>query len=322
MAIKSVILRALAMLLSAVMLLTVAGNSNTKEYDVKEPDSCLLNFSILSDVHIEGNNNTRYKVFAQSLQNVKKNKSGNDAVVFLGDNTMNGNNTEHMLFCGTVARVLGDQKSLVALGNHDIGNGEGDYAQLQSRWYDYTAAFFDKKLTTPYYYDVIDGYYFIVLGMESHDSNTMKMSDDQLAWLGFTLEDAARSGKPVFVFSHHPSSYASTLNRDSEYDLIDMLSEYSETHDLFYFCGHTHRTLSRSSFREWNGYPETYLPRETELTGEKDNQIYSGTGFGVEVEVYENEVLIRGRNFYTGQWAESGGDALEASYALKNPVAE
>ena len=43
-------------------------------HDVKSPDDCLLNFAVLSDSHIEGNNYTRYKVFAQSLKDAKKNQ--------------------------------------------------------------------------------------------------------------------------------------------------------------------------------------------------------------------------------------------------------
>ena len=315
----SPILRVFATLLSLVMLLTVG--SGGKDHDVKDPEACQLNFAVLSDSHIEGNNTTRYKVFARCLKDVKRNQRGEDAVVFLGDNTMNGNNTENMLFHGTVSLLLKNQKVLPVLGNHDIGNGEGDYAQLQSRWYAYTEAFFDKKLTTPYYYDVIDGYYFIVLGTEEHSSNTMEMSDDQLEWLRFTLEDADRSGKPVFVFSHHPERASYRIDPEYAYTLTNILTAYAEDHDLFYFSGHTHRPLTRSSFSSYYNFPEISLPRVTELTGDKDNEVYSGTGYGVEVEVYENEVVVRGRNFYTGEWATQGDAPLEETYTLKNPVA-
>ena len=81
----SPILRILATLLSLVMLLT-AGAGGGKDHDVKDPATCRLNFAVLSDSHIEGNNIPRYNVFAGSLRDVKKNASGNDAVVFLGDN--------------------------------------------------------------------------------------------------------------------------------------------------------------------------------------------------------------------------------------------
>ena len=53
-----------------------------------------------------------------------------------------------------------------------------------------------------------------------------------------------------------------------------------------------------------------------------DNIITDKTGCGVEVEVYENEVVIRGRNFYTGEWATDGTGLIEKTYPLKNPVTD
>lgn len=313
------VIRILATVVSFFMLLGV-GFGGGREHDVKSPDDCALNFAVLSDAHIEGNNFTRYKVFAKCLRDVMKNRSGCDAVVFLGDNTMNGNRTENMLFHGTAAQVLKGQKVLPVLGNHDIGNGEGDYEELQSRWYTYTNAFFDKQLTTPYYCDVIDGYYFIVLGTEAHTSNTMTLSNAQLAWLREVLEEAARSGKPTFVFSHHPER-ASYLEDPSYPDtLTGLLTAFAQTNDLFYFSGHTHRTLTSSSVNCYYNFPEISLPCLTTLSGEKDNVITERTGCGVEVEVYQNEVVIRGRNFYTGEWAADGNGIIEIAFPLNSPA--
>ena len=320
MMIKALFLKILAAVVTVVMA-TAAGVSKTPAYDVRDPEACELNFSILSDSHIETNNFTRYKVFTHALQDTMKNKSGNDAVIFLGDNTMNCQFLENLLFHGAVRKYMKDQTVLPVMGNHDIGNGEGDYEKLQNRWYAYTEAFFGKKLTVPYYREVIDGYSFIVLGTEEHTSNSMTLTDGQLAWLRGTLEDAARSGKPVFVFSHHPERASYRANPAYEYSLTDILTAYAEDHDLFYFSGHTHRTLTRSSFNTYYNFPEISLPCLTTLTGEKDNVIKEDTGVGVEVEVYGDEVIVRGRNFYQGEWdADSAGEPLEIAYPLRNPV--
>ena len=142
--IKSFFLRAFALIVSVVMVLA-AGFATGESYDVRDPENCKLNFSILSDSHIEGNNFPRYKVFTHCLQDVRKNKSGNDAVIFLGDNTMNGQVLENTLFHGAAKMLLPGQTILPVVGNHDIGNGHGDYAKLQNRWYDYTRAFFGKE---------------------------------------------------------------------------------------------------------------------------------------------------------------------------------
>ena len=322
--IKSFFLRAFALIVSVVMVLA-AGFATGEGYDVRDPENCKLNFSILSDSHIEANNFARYKVYTHCLQDVRKNKSGNDAVIFLGDNTMNGQVLENTLFHGAAKMLLPGQTILPVVGNHDIGNGHGDYAKLQNRWYDYTRAFFGKDLTHPYYYEVIDGCYFIVLGMEEQLVYEMTVTDAQFAWLEDVLQKAAGSGKPVFVFSHYPADEAQDESGKETDRLVNLLAEYNKTHDLFYFCGHTHMPLYLFwSFHDSDGFPEIYLPRLTELSGDNDDEVFRNTGIGIEVEVYENEVLVRGRDFYRGQWRvddEETGELCEKTYPLKTPVA-
>ncbi len=320
--IKSLFLKFAAAIITLVMLIP-AGSGKTAEYDVSEPGSCKLNFTVLSDSHIEGNNFARYQVFVRALQNVKKNKSGNDAIIFLGDNTMNGQTIENLLFHGAASMLLGGENILPALGNHDIGNGEGDYKTLQNRWYDYTAAFFGRQLERPYYYEVVDGCFFIVLGMEAQEVYEMYISDEQFAWLEGVLEKAAQSGKPAFIFSHYPANDVVDATGEETSKLTDMLAQYNEEHDLVSFVGHTHMPLYLFwSFHDDDGYPEIYLPRLTELAGSGDNEIYKESGIGIEVEVYENEVYVRGRDFYNGEWRYDSADETmcEMTYNLKNPV--
>ena len=326
MMIRSVFLRLLSAVVALTMLMTV-GLPTGSEYDVKDPETCVTDFTVISDAHIEGNNYMRYKVFAKALQDVKKNKSGNAAVVFLGDNTMNGQHIENMLFHGTVNAVLKDENVLPVMGNHDIGNGEGDYAKLQNRWYDYTRAFFGRDLQHPYYYEVIDGFYYIVLGMESQEVHEMLVTEAQFAWLEGVLAQAAESGKPCFVFSHFPADYAIDERGEETTRLTDLLAAYNETHDLFSFVGHTHMPMHLFwSFHTYDGYPEIYLPRLTSLGGENDNEVLEDTGVGAVVEVYENEVVVRARDLYRGEWKidtwEDAPDLLcEVTYPLKNPAA-
>jgi hypothetical protein len=159
--------------------------------------------------------------------------------------------------------------------------------------------------------------------MEDHLVHEMKMTEAQFTWLEGVLKKAAASGKPAFVFSHFPSDYVIDDSGEETDRLIGMLAEYNRTNDLFYFCGHTHMPLFLFwSFHNFDGYPETYLPRLTDLSGD-DDEIFGRSGIGIEVEVYENEVTIRGRNFYTGEWlvddAETG-EMCEVTYPLKNPV--
>lgn len=316
MIVKSLFLRVISTLLASILLL-FAGSGATESYDVKDPENCKLNFSVLSDPHIEGNNFARFKVFANSLQNITRNASGNDAVLFLGDNTMNGQTIENIFFHGAVGILLKDQKVLPVMGNHDIGNGQGNYGTLQNRWYSFTEAFFGYSLDHPYYYEVIDGCYFIILGMDAQTVNYTIISEEQYSWLENVLALASESGKPAFVFSHYPAGYTYDENGNHTNRLVNMLAEYNKTNDLFYFCGHTHIDFSSWSFHTENGFVETYLPRLTELDGACDNVVTEVSGIGVEVELYENEVVIRSRNFFTGNWLYEGDTPCERTYELK-----
>lgn len=315
---KTAFLRVTAVLLTCVMLLGV-GVCDHALYDVYEPDACRLNFAVLSDVHIEGNNLPRYNVFARSLQDIRKHQSGHDAVVFLGDSTMNGQAFENLLFHGGVQGLLRGERVLPVMGNHDIGNGQGDYARLQRRWLDFTQAFFGRRLTSPYYAEVIDGYTFVVLGMQAQLVHEMYMSEAQYLWLEGVLADAAERGKPVFVFSHYPTDHAIDASGEETNRLTEMFAQYNRAHDIFCFVGHTHMPLYLFwSFQTDDGFPEIYLPRLTELTG-NDREPYRDTGIGVEVEVYDDELVVRGRDFYRGEWRYDTEDTLcEVRYPLRS----
>ena len=319
---KSILLRVCAAVITVTMLL-IGGLGKGEPYDVKDPDKCELNFAVLSDCHVEGNNLARYKVFTRVLQDVKRNRSGHDAVAFLGDSTMNGQHIENLLFHGAVHALLRGENVLPVIGNHDVGNGQGDYETLQNRWYDYTRAFFGRKLSVPYYYEVVDGYYFIFLAQEAQRVYEMPMSDAQFAFLADALDKAAASGKPAFVFEHFPTEDASDMDLQPTDRLMQMLAAYNREHDLFVFVGHTHMPMSLFwSFHTYDGDPETYLPCLTRLGGGEDHTVLDDTGVGLEVEVYENEVVLRARDFYRSEWyvddVEDGEVILcEKTYALK-----
>ena len=316
---KAFFLRAISLIVSVSMLALFAPiASKTEPYDLKDPGECLLHLTVFSDIHVESNNYPRYKVFANCLRDAMRNQSGSDAFLFLGDSTMNGQNIENMILHGTVNMLLKDQKVIPIPGNHDFGNGEGDFAKIRQRWYDYTEAFFGLELTKPYYCEILNGYYFIVLASEEQDINCMYMSEEQYAWLLDMLAEAAESGLPAFVLAHYPPGMSKPIDPASQYDLRRMLAEYNREHDVFYLCGHLHADPSDYTFHTWNAFPDTYLPSLTKLN--EDGEIYEGSGFGELMEVYPDRVVFRVRNFYYGEWAQFNGAPLEAVFYLKNPI--
>ena len=67
--------------------------------------------------------------------------------------------------------------------------------------------------------------------------------------------------------------------------------------NLLYIHGHIHDYLDENNFYTWNGVASINLPRSTEIVDYEP-------GDGIVVEVYENEVLIRIRNFAEHKWMD------------------
>lgn len=263
----------------------------TDSYEAKKPAELKTSFTVLSDIHIEGNNFQTFKEFSEILKEVH-NSEDNDTLVFLGDNTMNGQDIESIFFYGALKAAKPADNLVIVPGNHDFGNGTGDYEMYRDRFLKYTN-FAGADIDSPYFYKVIDGCYFIVLATESDTVNDMNISDAQLQWLKGVLDEAAKTDKPVFVFNHYPVNYI----QNGEYTkLSDVIDDYE---NVLYFCGHTHSPLAKSSISVVNGINQINIPKSTEhaIDGYE-------CGIGAVVEVYENEVLLRIRDFDDGKWVE------------------
>ena len=276
----------------ALLYLPFSINSAPVEsYEARNADELKTSFTVVSDIHIEGNNYQTFKEYTEILKEVHDSKD-NDTLVFLGDNTMNGQDIESIFFFGAL-RLTNPAKNLViAPGNHDYGNGTGDYENLYNRFNRY-ANLAGCYIDSNNYCKVIDGYYFVVLSTESDSVNGIDISDEQLEWLKGVLDEASKEDKPVFVFSHHPVNFI----EEGEYDrLSSVLDDYK---NVIFFCGHTHWELSDYTVSEVNGVQQVNLPKATEHATEGYE-----TGIGAVVEVYEDEVLLRFRDFDDGKWVK------------------
>ncbi|MBR2078568.1 MAG: metallophosphoesterase [Clostridia bacterium] len=281
----------IATVLTLIMLPVTFMMPPTDSYEAKDADNLITSFTVLSDIHIEGNNYPTFREFSEILKEVH-NAEDNDTLVFLGDNTMNCQDIESIFFYGALKAAKPADNLVIVPGNHDFGNGTGDYEMYRDRFLKY-ANFAGADIDSPYFYKVIDGCYFIVLSTESDTVNDMNISDAQLQWLKGVLDEAAKTDRPIFVFNHHPINYI----QNGEYTrLSDVIDDYD---NLLYFCGHTHAPLSSSSVSVVNGVQQINIPKSTEHATEGYE-----CGIGAVVEVYDGEVLLRIRDFDDGKWVE------------------
>ena len=200
-----------------------------------------------------------------------------------------------MLFSGAILKSKFNTPIIPVEGNHDVGNGEGDYDKLTKRFLFYANNAFDAEIEKPFYYKEIGGYYFIVISSEWYNGNNSHgFSDEQLIWLESLVKKASGEGKPVFVFGH----YTFWEVRSESDSLYNILTKYDH---VFYFHGHNHAHFDEFSLSYFAKTAIINLPKWDNIPGE-DSSLNSDTGAGVLVEVYDDKVVVRGRDFITDRW--------------------
>ena len=288
-----------ATILTLIMMIVPSSDgAKGVAYESENSQELILSFAAVSDTHVETNNPDSYSAFSQLLYGIKAGKD-HDVAVFLGDNVMNGQALENLFFYTAVSAVKPAKTTLVAAGNHDFGNGEGDYDSFRKNYINNNRFYLWNNLDKPYYFKVINGCYMIFLASEDLSVGDFVMSDEQFDWLESVLYQADADEATIFIFNHHPVNH---LRSDDSLALAELLCKYD---NLLYIHGHIHDYLDKNNFYERNGVICINLPRSTEI-------VEYEPGDGIVVEVYENEILVRGRDFISGEWLEN----LEFRYTI------
>jgi len=285
-------LKALSFLFSLTLL--VAPPPRKATIEPVDKDSLRLQFTVISDVHMQSLLYPQPRGFALALRDAGGAQMPQDALVLLGDNTNNALTVQYLALYGVLTHYNKARHTLVAMGNHDVSSSIYTTAQTTAMhkffYQNYTGAETDP--IRPWHWERINGYDLIVLGDELPEPYTgAVITQEQLDWLKERL-DAAQEGKPVFVFLHQP------LNHVGEWGAIgdpsDALQELFESHDnVFVFNGHMHDSLDEVNVTQVDGV--TYVNTPSLL-----QQLPRGVGW--QVEVYDGQVALRARNFICGEW--------------------
>ncbi len=280
-------------------------------YSTAESDASLA-FTVLSDVHIEGNNKDRFAGFGEGLADINSAKK-NDALIFLGDNTMNNQVVELGAFYELLKEHITLGNILMVTGNHELCPSDyntGDYESLRDRFFDYKNEYIKAQYDDSVYYSYeINGYKFIILGSESDAGIQEDISNAQFEWLEDELKTAQENENPVFIFNHYPlnNTWADVwpeghIGEDSD-RLYEMLKNCGN--NILYFSGHLHLGLYNDKREVVYDDNVTFInvPSFGSENTDGDADIQQ-TGMGLRVEVYENEILIRVRDFANHEWKD------------------
>lgn len=275
-------------------------------------ENAKLTFTVLSDVHLEGNNEDRFNLFGEGIRDINANKS-NDFIVFLGDNTMNGQVVELSAF-HSILDEYNTINTYMVTGNHDLCPSDynvGEYEDLRDRFFKYKNEYSKTQYDNSVYYSVNihDKYQLIVLGSESDAGVQEYLSDTQLIWLENELKSAEDNGKTVFLFNHYPlnNTWADVWNEghigeDSD-RVYKMLKNCGSK--VLYFSGHLHMGFYDDKREVIFDDNVTFVNvAGFGVDNDVGNADIQHNGTGLQVEVYENEILIRVRNFAKHEWMD------------------
>lgn len=289
-----------------------------------------ISFAVLSDVH--GDDTKLDNALKDLHNNVDPNYS---ALILNGDVVDQGMQDQYNDISTVLKNDAGimPKKVIKNIGNHEFFNyakGENtqDYSdQLLALNLNFTSQ------VHPYHDSWVNGYHFISLGTEKGYTSDMGnnsqayLSDTQLSWFKDKLTEKYRKGKPMFVFLHQPLSHTFITTFDDANDAIQqddalrsILSQYPE---VIFFTSHTHYYYNetdpaKKDFLEHlpgvnKGFamvdtssvhrPVNYEGQQPPYTGDKEQDVV-GASQGLFVDVYNDKVVMRGREFSDSTWID------------------
>ena len=301
--------RILKIIAAVLAVFIFSSSGEIASYEPLDSDNLKLNFTVISDGHIEGNNSQRHKNYGEAFCDMAVAEEISKALVMVGDNTMNGQGIEEAMLYGLMNKYNKIENVLMAVGNHEVCRDDTDFEKLEKRFIKYNNAFLDHKIDKLYHSQVIDGYHFIILATDRNSGVEQYISDEQFEWLDNELKTAAESGNPVFVFNHWPMNDTFSqvwpeghVGEQSE-RLHQVLTKYNNR--IFLFTGHLHMGIFENDYGIKEDGKITYInvPSFGSENDDGDADVQD-TGMGLQVEVYDTQLVVRIRNFVTHQWTD------------------
>ena len=271
----------------------------------------LYNFQVLTDIH--ANPDARYghwySHFYNALLDIKC-LSGNTSGVFtVGDNTDMGSTTHYDYLFSTIEKVFGDNapKFYYTVGNHDYM-----YSSESVGGFDRAIELFKSStgMENSYYAIELNNSKYIFL---SSDEKTVEgsMGNEQLEWFKEQLATINKN-EFAFIFLHQPlkDTTSGTLAGQNWFGMANvseqiktLLKDYP---NVLLFTGHTHYELeSVSSTNLGHGSNANYINNASVAylwSNTYDETVGGQCNF---IEVYEDYILIKGRDLFEGKWVSS-----------------
>ncbi|MDD9268297.1 metallophosphoesterase [Paenibacillus sp. GCM10023248] len=277
----------------------------------------LLSFFLLSDVHLSNGVSAMTDKFHSALKDISDFESPVDTIVFGGDVTDMGREQDYKLL-----RNILDKYKLPPIhgnmGNHDYydiwinGKGEWSVDTLPNGKTDAMARerfmkFFGYK-DKPYKDIWVNDIHLILMSQEAYAQEKPEVgegawySDEQLAWLENVMK-VHEDGKPAVIFIHQPLPAPDMDGRTHQMIRAKAFREILKPYrNVFVLSGHTHRNFATENHYNTQNTFHWLNNASVGKTRSSDNP---NVAQGMYVQIYEKEVIVRGREFSDRTWIES-----------------
>lgn len=306
-----------AIIMSVLCLISwpFAGNFMADNAPLEE--DCKLYFAAISDIHMT-KETARRDMLRFALQDMQQADRRLDALVLAGDLTDHGYQQEWEMLSEAFSGYDPADRILLAQGNHDTWTEDEGYNLAEKYFREYAEKIGGRYINHEYYSTLVKSYTFIFLASQT-DRTAAYISNAQLKWLKLRMSQAAERGGPIFVVCHWPINQTHGLpvtwgEDDMEPDdggigeqsakVEEILKQYD---NVFMISGHIHNGFSNEKDSKRTGYVSVEsdgsfhsinLPSYMYMVPR--GRVANGTGFNLEV--YDDEVIIRGRSFSSGVW--------------------
>ena len=306
-----------AMFMSLISLLSFGAAADKTAFTPKDSENVKLTFATMSDTHMTDSVARKF-MLELGLSDMENSQRPLDAMIITGDITNHGYESEWIMTQNAFASYSPAKEIIFAEGNHDTWTDDYSYQPSLDLFVRFNKEICGRDIDKAYYSTEINGYTFIVMASED-DGVDAYISEEQFAWLEETLEDSASDGLPVFLVFHQPLNKThglpGTWGEDDATEITGGIGDQSDRveailqqyKNIIYISGHIHNGMGDSITSATYGYKsvETYgnitsvnLPAYSFFNSR--GQFLSGLGF--VFEVYDNEIIIRGRSYSSSIW--------------------
>lgn len=264
-------------------------------------------FQVFTDLHIENHTTFPQHIshLKSALLDVQTHSPDSSAIFTVGDHTNHGSEENYKVLKEVIDSVRGKNLPNIyfSLGNHEYIY-ETDFKKQVDMFLRHT------NMPNVYYSVDLEDTKFIVLGSDTIVGEG-EILPTQIEWLKNELAKTNKS-KPTFLFLHQPlkdtvSGSLYTLKKQRWYgcevggeQIREILKDYP---NAILFSGHTHWTFD-SVQPILFGYGEDASFVNCASVGYlwNDNDTTEPGSEGIFVEVYEDYILIKGREFVEKKW--------------------